>query len=94
MYNRYIPGTNGIYERRSVQEPSKPTEKQIAAQETNANIFQQNTDNGKCCMKKQLSSGIDLGDILVLCIILLLLLDSDEDDIFPLLITAIVFLFF
>lgn len=94
MYNRYIPGTNGIYERKTVQEPTISTQgphKEITAE---IDTCRKITEENRCCNKKLLPSGIDIGDILVLCIILLLLLDSDEDDIVPLLITAVVFLFF
>lgn len=94
MYNRYIPGTNGVYERRSVQETecSKPTTYHENTPEIK--FSQHDITDKTCCRNKSVSSGLDTGDLLVLCILLLLLIDSDEEDVLPIIITAVAFLFF
>ena len=96
MYNRYIPGTNGVYERRTVHEP-QPQRRQVQSENTcvtepSVPICQE-TSVKPCPKKSFLPQGIDIGDLLLLCIVLLLMVDSDEDDILPLLITAVAFLF-
>lgn len=94
MYNRYIPGNNGIYERRTVHEPQRRQE--LPVKECTVEDQQpccQETPAKPCPKKSFLPQGIDTGDLLLLCIVLLLMMDSDEDDMLPLLITAVAFLF-
>ena len=43
--------------------------------------------------QQQTLFGMDLGDLLLLVVIVLLLLDADEDETFPLLLTAAAFVF-
>ena len=88
MYNRYIPDSNGIYERHSVPEPESKEHfaPPLLLQEAS-----------KSCEKRHIDDnnrfGMDLGDLLLLCIVLLLLIDSDGDDKLPLLIMAAAFVF-
>ena len=92
LYNRYTPGTNGVYQRQTIRDaecrtaelPERVTEKPPAPAipvscQTNS--------------KTKTMSGMDLGDLLLLCIVLLLSLDSGEEDLQSLLITAAAFLF-
>ena len=91
MYNRYIPGTNGVYERQIIQEQdrkpaSDPCQKEVSA-ETNP-IRERAT-----ALSSPVSvPALDLGDLLLLCILLLLLLESDQDEFLSILITAAAFL--
>ena len=87
MYNRYIPGTNGIYERQSIPEPvrSAPTPEPQLCQ---TGELPKEPERIKPC-----STGPDLGDLLLLCIILLLMVDSEQEDLTSILITAAAFLF-
>lgn len=88
MYNHYIPGSSGIYQRKTIEEPKKdlpcpkppelPPPKQTTQQE------------------RPVSTGgpfhMDLGDLLLLCVVLLVMFDSEEEDWTALLITAAAFL--
>ena len=85
MYNRYVPDSNGIYERKTIPEPPKPQPKPVCMEEPE--IKQQQPP---ICQSG--NYGFDLGDLLLLCIVVLLLLDSEEEDLFPLLIMAAAFL--
>lgn len=94
MYNRYIPGTNGVYERRTVHEPRQTADNCSLAPS------QEEPHEQAACVKpvqpRRSSHGglsLDTGDLLLLCIVLLLMIDSDGDDILPLMITAAAFLF-
>lgn len=94
MYNRYIPGTGGVYERRIVEEPKKqppcPAVKEEPAPEPPENC---STPPQKPCRPAAPGRGLDLGDLLVLAVILLMMLDSDgEEDLTAVLITAAAFL--
>lgn len=93
MYNRYIPNSSGIYQRRTVEEP-KPEPRQ----ETDVCPQAQQ----ECCEipketkrrpPQSAQSGFDLGDLLLLCILLLLVLDAEQEDLTPLLLAAAVLLF-
>lgn len=90
MYNRYVPGHDGVYRRQSIPEKVTSAPKleiPSAACEPAAETAQQR----RPC--RNATDGFDLGDLLLLCIIVLLLIDSEEDDSLPLLIMAAVFLF-
>ena len=92
MYNRYIPGANGIYQRQCIPDaplPSQTPEQTAVCPQTN------DKKEPVICRKDPFSClrGIDHGDLLLLCIILLLLNDCDGEDVLPLLITAGAFLF-
>ena len=87
MYNRYIPGSNGVYEKHSVLIPD-------AVQEhASGNNCKEQTKRPCETGPQTLTSGWDLGDLLLLCIVILLLLDSEDGDILPILIAAAAFLF-
>ena len=94
MYNRYIPGSNGIYERQCIPDPIK--QPQMAKQEEITvceNTEKVSPVKPAKCEPKLTNSGPDLGDLLLLCIILLLMLDSEQEDLTSILITAAAFLF-
>ncbi len=90
MYNRYVPGHDGSYRRQTVAEPQKicPTPEFEAknCEEPHTIVQQQE----KPC--RSASDGFDLGDLLLLCIIVLLMIDSDGDDSLPLMIMIGAFL--
>jgi hypothetical protein len=94
MYNRYIPGSNGVYERKTVGTPKeeKTQCREVQPVVTVDTCAEQTTQPAPCC-RKWLPQGVDLGDLLLLCIVLLLLIDSEEDDMLPLLVAAAVLLF-
>ena len=89
MYNRYVPGHDGVYLRKTVEDttPVINCEMTEPPEQPRVKTVQQQ----KPC--RNTSDGFDLGDLLLLCIVILLLVDSDEDDSFPLLIMAAAFLF-
>lgn len=84
MYNRYIPGTNGHYERQIVSppQPERPP----------APLPEQPISK-PCASADPPAQGPDMGDLLLLCVLLLLLLDSDGEDMGTLLLTAAAFVF-
>ena len=93
MYNRYIPGSTGIYERRTVEEPKKdlPCVQELPAAASEPPI------DAPCTKRDQpLMTGgpfhMDLGDLLLLCVVLLLLVDCEDENRSSLLITAAAFL--
>ena len=94
MYNRYVQGQNGTYERYSVPDVSE-TRKPVSnepvdnceEQREKTEIAQQQN-----CHDHKSLFGMDLGDLLLLCIVILLVIDCDEDDYFPILIMAAAFL--
>lgn len=93
MYNRYIPGSNGVYQRHTV--PDSPV---CMTQTTETEptplpcITEAERPQQQPCSHQTGLLGLDWGDLLLLCIVLLLLLDSDEDDMLPILIMAAAFL--
>lgn len=92
MYNRYIPSSNGVYERRTVEEPEK-RDPPCTAPDLPERLCEQTA-----CPKQERppqTGGplhMDLGDLLLLCIILLILMESEDGDRSTLLITAAAFL--
>lgn len=94
MYNRYIPGNNGTYERRMVPEQISRQQQPREPENCKAEppCVQERNDR-PCSTRSLLPQGIDIGDLLLLCIVLLLMLDSEEEDILPLLATVVIFLF-
>ena len=95
MYNRYIQGQNGTYERHPVPDiaeicKTSMSETIEAPCETEQNkreiAQQQNRRDQKSLLD------LDLGDLLLLCIVILLVIDCDEEDYFPILIMAAAFL--
>ena len=91
MYNRYIPGTNGVYERQIMNEPEKKVMPQC--ENTVPTLADSALDKSTSNRAAPSTPVLDLGDMLLLCIMLLLLLDSDQEDSLSILITAAAFLF-
>lgn len=92
MYNRYIPGNNGIYQRQVVEEPHPKSSCPVPPPPCEAPP--ENCTPSPTCQSQGLFAGLDLGDVLLLCVILLLLLDADQDDMLSLLIMAVAFILF
>lgn len=90
MYNRYIPGNNGIYQRQVMDDPccdapapasSEPCEQSAPS-----------CDRTSARHPLTVADSLDLGDLLLLCVLLLLLLDADQNDMLSLFITAAAFI--
>lgn len=91
MYNRYVPGHDGTYHRKTVIEPDpvlcdKNNER---IQSPEACTSARNQQQLPC---RNASESFDLGDLLLVCIVLLLLLDCDEEDGLSLIVMAAAFL--
>ena len=89
IYNRYIPESNGIYKKHCVVFPDaepKPVTTDTSKKQDRECPTQE-------CGQPNPRFGWDLGDLLLLCIVILLLLDSEEGDMLPILIAAAAFLF-
>ena len=92
MYNRYVPETGGVYRKTVVEEPKKdqpclqaaPPEPTVAEEAPCSRQEQPPCPGGPFPM--------DLGDLLLLCVVLLLLVDCEEDEWMNVLITAAAFL--
>ncbi len=94
MYNRYVQGQNGSYERYSVPDISESCRQVIQEPTTACEEKQERTEiaQQQNCRDRKGLFGLDLGDLLLLCIVILLVIDCDEDDYFPILIMAAAFL--
>lgn len=89
MYNRYIPGSDGIYKRHQIITQTPLPEQKACAE-----------NNSACSVAVQTPPKFinshgkhDIGDLLLLCIVILILLDSEEDDMLTILITVAAYLF-
>lgn len=89
MYNRYVPGHDGSYRRHTVAEPEKCPPPSLPVE---VSCEEHPTPPPKKRPVHSQTAGIDIGDLLLLCIVALLLIDSEEEDSVPLLIMAAVFL--
>ena len=87
MYNRYIPGSNGVYKRIPTAETA---ETKTCTAESGACSATVRTPPTEC---RHSHKGSDMGDLLVLCIVILLLLDSDGEDMLTILVAAAAFMF-
>ena len=90
MYNRYIPGSNGIYQKHSINIPDPEPETFCKAITEPCEQAKEPTRKQAC---RNQSRGWDLGDILLLCIVVLLLIDSEEGEMMPILIAVAAYLF-
>ena len=94
MYNRYIPSSDGTYQRKIVQSSTEvpKAEKPPAKAEQVAATIQPSCPAPN--QKSKLSfPQLDTGDILVLLILLLILIEGEDADPLSVLITLGVFLF-
>jgi len=93
LYNGYIPGPKGAYERSIVQVPAKsplpPTP--VFPKECDKTEEPRPASGPPRFTAKNM--GFDLGDLLLFCIVLLILLDCEQDDQLSILLTAAAFLF-
>lgn len=88
MYNRYIPQSNGIYKKHTIEIPDR-------IPQSDCHTPEKEPQPDQCChktMPPMTRGNLDLGDLLLLCIVILLLLESEE-DIIPILIAVAVFVF-
>lgn len=96
IYNRYIPGANGSYQRQTVEEQRRhtPSElpEQAACERKEIACESEDRQQRNAFGPQRQPARLDLGDLLLLCIVLLLLIDSEEDDMLSVLITAAAFL--
>ena len=72
IYNRYIPGSDGIYKRHSVSIPDNQT--------PNSSPKTPQPQSESDSPHRNSPTGIDLGDILLLCIVILLICESEGND--------------
>ena len=86
MYNHYVPGHDGIYHRQTIADKPRSIENEEPAPSACFDEPPKERTQGIACCTQQ--SGMDLGDILLFCIIALLVIDCDEEDSLPLLIMA------
>ena len=93
MYNRYIPGSNGIYERHEVPSPTQKQHPMPSPVQSEVNC-ESETKQAQIGYRPQQTQQFDPGDLLLLCIILLILLDADEEDPLLLIIAAAAFILF
>ncbi len=87
MYSRFTPGPNGVYQRKQI-----PTAKPVSPPPPAASPPKQEPLSLKQRIRELLPKGLELGDVLVILIALLLLIDGEE-DMQTILITAAAFLF-
>lgn len=98
MYNRYIPGADGTFQRMTVASSSPasgggevqrpvPTEFTVPICEDKRNT---EPESGHF-LKKLFPAGCELGDLLLLAVLLLLLVDGEEDNTLSILLTAAAF---
>ena len=87
IYNRYIPGSDGVYKRHCVSTAEeKPKHATISVE-----AKPDNTESKHPGCSRQ--HGIDLGDILLLCIVILLISEADGDDTLSILAAIAAFIF-
>ncbi len=90
MYNRYIPGTNGIYQRHTVPDQPKIVSTEAPKLEISHPCETERAQQ-QPVHRQPGPLNLDWGDLLLVCIVLLLLIDSEEDDMLPILIMAAAF---
>ena len=73
MYNRYIPNAQGGFERVLVRQSSEPAPIVPEAASDAQDLLRP--------LKNLIPSGMDTGDILIILIFLLVLLDAEREDV-------------
>ena len=74
MYSRFTPGPDGVYQRRSVAVPPPPEPPRVPEP-----VKPVPSPSLKQRLNTLLPGNLELGDVLVLLIALLLLIDGEED---------------
>ena len=92
VYNRYIPQPDGSYLRMDVQPPQETPVQQSTQAPPCAPPAPPCEQPGGGFLSRLLPRGTDTGDLLVIAILLLLLIDSDADDPLPVLLTLAAFI--
>ena len=88
VYNRYIPGADGRFQRTVVEKPCPPPQPPVPRPPQLPGCAEKDGS----FLRKLLPQGFDTGDLLILLILLLLLIDGDEDDTVSVLLTFAAFL--
>ena len=98
VYNRYIPQPDGTYLRMDVQPPQQQTASAPQPEPQPAAPCAPPLPPAPCArpeggfLSRLLPRGADTGDLLVIAILLLLLVDSDTDDPLPVILTLAAFI--
>ena len=99
VYNRYIPGAAGRFQRTVVEKPCPPPMPEPPAEcaPPQPPVARPPQPHGSAekdgsILRKHLPKGFATGDLLILLILLLLLIDGDEDDTVSVLLTFAAFL--
>ena len=94
VYNRYIPQPDGSYLRMDVQPPQETSAQPMQSEPSCAPPLPAAPpcNAGGGFLSRLLPRGTDTGDLLVIAILLLLLVDSDADDPLPVLLTLAAFI--
>ena len=94
VYNRYIPQPDGRYLRMDVQPPQETPVQPIQSEPSCAPPppAAPPCNAGGGFLSRLLPRGTDTGDLLVIAILLLLLVDSEADDPLPVLLTLAAFI--
>lgn len=87
MYNRYVPSSNGTYERRTVPDPPE-----VCPPLPVPDCKPEKKTEQQAHSRQNTLFGFELGDLLLFCIVTLLLIDSEEEEILPILIMVAAFL--
>lgn len=90
MYNHYIPGSDGIYRCQQIPGPDRKSEEKAHAADSSTCF---SADPQPPFNKPGSRNRQDLGDLLLACIVILLLLDGDEEDMTGILIAVAAYLF-
>lgn len=95
VYNRYIPGTDGTFQRMTVVPPEPPLPP--PPPDAPCDLLPPQpaapcAGKGGHPLRGLLPKGLDTGDLLILVILLLLLIDGDEDDTLSVLLTFAAFI--
>ncbi len=87
MYNRYIPSSNGQYHKQTICEQSDRIQDPLPSPPVMQETKQQQSTGRPTGLL-----GLDWGDLLLICVIILLLLEAESDETLPILIMAGAFL--
>ena len=96
MYNRYVPDASGVYHSSTVAPPPQPPAPQASAQQplSPPPPPPEPPVHGRSgLLSGLLPRSIDTGDLLVLLILLLLVLDGEQEDDLTALLAIAIYLF-
>lgn len=96
MYNRYVPDASGVYHSSTVAPPPQPPAPQASAQQPlppPPPVPEPPVHGRSGLLSGLLPRSIDTGDLLVLLILLLLVLDGEQEDDLTALLAIAIYLF-